>query len=145
MEYQSRISNLQRLNRGDLADKLEAAVNAYADGLSYVSSSQSAYDNAIALTMAVLAVEDGHYYETEHKLITVMMHAEIVSKIRIFASEIVTTDNLIGAVIQLQGLFDRMSYSSVSAALDLSICYFLLTGGITASRRSLLNELFGNY
>lgn len=144
MDYQSRIRDLQYLSRNELIDLLADSVEVYDRGLYAISSNRTVYDNSLAFTFAVLAVEDGHYYECEHTITSAMMDERLVSTMRRLGNEIVVTDNLMGAIIQLQALFDRMNYSEVSAALDLSVCYFLLTGGMTTSRRRLLSELFGD-
>lgn len=144
MTISSRISYLQDFNTKEKVRFLFDALQDYKNALEREWGATKV-DQLISLTFAVLAIEDGHYYQSEHDLISFLLTPTGVSDMRKKIKEIAATDNLTGAIAYIKSGLDRISYGGVSAAMDISILYFICTGGITAGRSRLLYNLFDDY
>lgn len=144
MDFSNRLKGLLYLNREELEEKFRNGFHTFQLDVKKNSSSQEMYEKAVALSLAILAVEDGHYYESEHQMIWSIVNDCVVSQMRYLANDIVQTDNLIGAMIQVEGLLDRISFGGILGYADTAYCYFLLNGGVTPKRKKLLDDLFRN-
>ena len=100
------------------------------------------YLDLSALLPAIIAAEDGHYYETESDIWSYVFEPTQASRVKSNAEKLVKEKSIEDAVKRQKTLLESLPDSTKRDALVFSVCYILCFSSVSDVNRKLLKKLF---
>lgn len=100
------------------------------------------YLDLSALLPAIIAAEDGHYYEKESDIWSYVFEPAQAARVKSGAEKLVKEKSIDDAVGRQRALLDALPDSTRRDALIFSVCYILCFSNVSDVNRKLLKKLF---
>ena len=91
---------------------------------------------------AIIAAEDGHYYETERDIWSYVFEPTQAARVKSNAEKLVKEKSIEVAVKRQKTLLDSLPDSTKRDALVFAVCYILCFSSVSDVNRKLLKKLF---